>query len=877
VERDRALEYLELGDPDKALKHVGKDDTGIDTMLVRAQIYKFKADYKKAITLLNQIIESKETGDDSLINLVAAYLLKSEICLTTGDFVESNKWLDNADETLGKLKENVTPEYNLWNARMLNLKGLVSEKKLKLDEAQNYFKSALKIFESVKSKQDIANTLHNLGFLHERKGKFDNAISFYNRSHEIRKKLANKYDIATSLKQIGTVYGKKGNLDRALIIFNESLKIREEVGNQYEIAKLLINIGIIYKLKGKFNEALEVLNKALRISKEVNDQENTSIAISNIGNILLDTGQLDKALNTYKMALPTFEASGDSQKIASLQKNIGLIYQRKGELNLALEYYQNSLKSRELIGNKEDIARSLHSIAIIYLYKGELDGSLDHLDRTHGILKQIGNHLEISSVLKDKGIIFQRKGKFSEAENHFKKSLQIRKKIGNELEISETLYHLILLHIEIQSNKYDKYYNNLKKISASSQNRVIKIRSRLAEAAILQTSSRMTKKVEAHELFEKVIEEDLVDYELTVFAMLNLCEFLLLELKSSGEKEVLVEIQTILEKLYEMATDQESHLLLVEILIIQSKLALLDYDMAEAESFLGNARDIAEEKGLDQFLLKITYLQHQLDEESNRLSELAKQLPLDERIEQLDIENYIKEAAQVRDYGKEATDMVVHDIKNLIQVNLNFAHLLLLDENLPEDMRRYVHFIELSTKEMQLLISSLLTTEKLENDTFNLLLEKVDAWDLILKRIDLFNFRLEENKVHVTLDKEINEVYINCDKYLIRRVFDNLIHNAGKFSTPEGNFTIRAKDNDSHWIFEFENDCEPIPGEFHDKIFDKYSQYNIDDAKKKQGVGLGLSFCKVATEAMGGSIDLNSPIPGREDGVKITVKLEKYL
>ncbi|MHA2252934.1 MAG: tetratricopeptide repeat-containing sensor histidine kinase, partial [Candidatus Kariarchaeaceae archaeon] len=654
------------------------------------------------------------------------------------------------------------------------------------------------------------------------------------------------------------------------------LKVRYKINDSIdEISKDHINIGAIFKSKGNLNEALNHFNKALSLSKKVGNKEIITIASTNIGSIQFDAGHLDEALNAFKGAYVIFEELGDPLKIATVQKNIGLIYKRKGEFNLALEYYTKSLDNKKAIGNEEEIARTLHSVGLLFLSKGELDTSLDHLEQSLGIWTKIGNQVEISSILKDKGIIFQQRGKNDEAENLLKRSLTIRRRIGNELEISETLFHLVLLYLDNQPELSEKHFKEIQKISKSSDNRVIKIRSRLAEAAILQQSTRMSKKVEAHELFEEVIAEELVDYELTVFAMLNLCEFLIIELKSSGEKEVLVEIQTILEKLYEMATEQESHPLLIEILIIQSKLALLDFNISEAESFLENARDIAEEKGLEQFTLKISYLQRQLENEASKLTQLAKQIPIEERIEQLDIENYLKEAAQVRDYGREATDMVVHDIKNLIQVNLNFAQLLLLDKELPEEMKRYVHFIELSSKEMQLLISSLLTTEKIENGTINLYNEQINTWDLLLQRMDLFKFRIEENHVELMLDTPDKELFVEGDKFLLRRVFDNIIHNAGKFTTPKGTFRVRVIDETDFINFIFENDSPVIPADVHDTIFEKYGQYTFDKMTKKQGVGLGLAFCRQAIELMGGSINVSSPIPGKDDGTQFQLRIKR--
>ena len=868
----KALIFEQEGKYDEALYELESIINDDDVKVIKSRIFKKKGQYEKGIKLIDRVLQN--LSNTNKIQKIKADVVKSEILLSVGKIKETSNILENTEKLFQTLdKENQNDQIE-WKARIFQLKGIYNEKISKLDTALDYLAEALKIFEQLENKQEKANTLYFIGFIHEKKGKFDKSLNFYDKSLKIRCKLKNQYDIANSNRRIGTVWAKKGNLDLALKILEDNLKLRYEIGDNFdELSKDHSNIGMIYRLKGNLEEALGHFKRVLSLSKDIRHDENLSVALTNIGTIHIDSGQLDEALDHFKQAYVIMKELGDPFKIALLQRNIGLIYRRKGEFNLALDYYKKSLENRIKIGNDEEIAKQLNSIGILLSLKGELETALNYIERSLIIWERTGSQLEVASVLNDKAIILQKQAKYQEAEEFFRRSLKIRKKVGDEIDISETLFYLVLLHLEKETNNFETYFKELQKISKKSKNKVVKIRSRLAEAAILHSSSRMSKKVEAHELFEQVLAEGIVDSDLTIFTMLNLCEFLILELKGSGEREVLIEIQTLLEKLYEIATEQESHSLLIDILILQSKLALLEFNFSNAGDFLTDAREIAEKKGLNEFLLKISYLQHELVDESAKLSKVASQIPMQQRMEQLDIENYIKEVAQIRDLEKDTP--MRQDIKNFLQINQNFAQLLLLDDTLPEDMRRYVHFIDLSAREMQLLISTLLTLEKIENKSLKILIEDINCWELLKQRINFFSFKFLQNEIVLDLDEPGDEIKLKGDKFLIRRIFDNLIHNAGKFTPKNGKLKISVEDEDTFFVFKFTNDSLHIPIEYHETIFQKYGQFTFDEKTRKMGVGLGLAFCKQAIELLGGEIYLISPIPGREDGVKFVLKIKK--
>ena len=98
-----------------------------------------------------------------------------------------------------------------------------------------------------------------------------------------------------------------------------------------------------------------------------------------------------------------------------------------------------------------------------------------------------------------------------------------------------------------------------------------------------------------------------------------------------------------------------------------------------------------------------------------------------------------------------------------------------------------------------------------------------------------------------------------CDKNIFQRVIVNLIGNACKFTPKNGLVKVAISTNNQEARVSVADNGPGIPKEFHQRIFEKFSQ--VDSKKNKQhGTGLGLAFCRLAVEAHGGKIGVESNV-----------------
>jgi len=100
-----------------------------------------------------------------------------------------------------------------------------------------------------------------------------------------------------------------------------------------------------------------------------------------------------------------------------------------------------------------------------------------------------------------------------------------------------------------------------------------------------------------------------------------------------------------------------------------------------------------------------------------------------------------------------------------------------------------------------------------------------------------------------------------ADRAVTERFLVNLLSNAIKFSKPESTITVRIKSSESDNVaFSVSDQGRGIAKEWADKVFDKFEQEDLAKSAGRSGTGLGLSFCRLAAEAQGGRIWLESEV-----------------
>ncbi len=121
--------------------------------------------------------------------------------------------------------------------------------------------------------------------------------------------------------------------------------------------------------------------------------------------------------------------------------------------------------------------------------------------------------------------------------------------------------------------------------------------------------------------------------------------------------------------------------------------------------------------------------------------------------------------------------------------------------------------------------------------------------------------RLEENKPlqKITINIHPDLPLCRLDKVMLETVLYNLLMNAVRYTSPEHKIDIIANSYTDTLELTVEDNGPGFPTEEVNYIFQKF--YRLKDTSVS-GTGLGLSIVKGFTEAMGGTVELETPVGG---------------
>jgi len=361
--------------------------------------------------------------------------------------VHLNGVAQNADDNDSAIVANGNKQafkfYGTDNAKMLEM----GEKMLEISKKGNLAVGA-------------ASSYNTIAVAYMAIGEYENSVQNFVEALRIYDSLNNKLDVANVQSNLGVVHFYLNEHAKSLEYHKKALEKRVEANDSVSISKSLNNIGIAFRNLGRNDSALEKYKQALAIKEKLVDQGGLANTLNNIGNIYLDKKAFNEALIYYQESYINEKELKRVAGQATSLNNIGLAKLNLGKYKAAEKDIRKAMALAESIDDKYNLLMSYKYLQQLFKLKGDFEQSLDWNEKWQELNDQL-NDINKNKILKDIEAKYRNEKILAENENlklqeQLKDELIFRRNVSLTLAILVVIFLLISLFMLLRSNRFKK-------------------------------------------------------------------------------------------------------------------------------------------------------------------------------------------------------------------------------------------------------------------------------------------------------------------------------------------------------------------------------------------------------------------------------------
>ena len=181
-----------------------------------------------------------------------------------------------------------------------------------------------------------------------------------------------------------------------------------------------------------------------------------------------------------------------------------------------------------------------------------------------------------------------------------------------------------------------------------------------------------------------------------------------------------------------------------------------------------------------------------------------------------------------------------------------------MSENIEVKEKGKLQIANRNARRLLTLINQLLDLSKLEAGSMELKAEQHNIVSFLKSLFYSFESLAESQKIILKFESEYENIPVLFDEDKMEKIFYNLISNALKFVSSEGEIKVILKIINSNVQIRIKDTGIGIPSSRLPHIFDRFYQVDDSSTRKHEGTGIGLALTKELIELHKGSISVKS-------------------
>ncbi|HYG77789.1 MAG TPA: MASE1 domain-containing protein [Planctomycetota bacterium] len=216
--------------------------------------------------------------------------------------------------------------------------------------------------------------------------------------------------------------------------------------------------------------------------------------------------------------------------------------------------------------------------------------------------------------------------------------------------------------------------------------------------------------------------------------------------------------------------------------------------------------------------------------------------------------------------------ILAHELRNPLAPIRN-AGVLLQSAQSEESIRHIGKILERQVNHIVRLVDDLLDIARLSHGKILLQKQCLDLLELLRNVIEEHRGKIAASKLNIEARLPSEPLWVDADPVRLTQIFDNLLHNATKFTPPGGSIFVEAQQarDENAAIVSIRDTGIGMEPQMIQHLFQPFAQADRSLDRSVGGLGLGLALVQSLVNLHGGSIRATSP--GMGQGSEFTLRL----
>jgi signal transduction histidine kinase len=224
---------------------------------------------------------------------------------------------------------------------------------------------------------------------------------------------------------------------------------------------------------------------------------------------------------------------------------------------------------------------------------------------------------------------------------------------------------------------------------------------------------------------------------------------------------------------------------------------------------------------------------------------------------------------QAQERKDEFLAMLGHELRNPLAPIVNAIELL--GGSNRETIEQAREIIRRQSEHLTRLIGDLLDVSRITRGAIHLDRRNVTLDDVVQPAVDTWRHLIEQQRQRLVIELPKESVWLDVDPTRFTQIVSNLIHNAAKFTPPEGRIDIKAEVQGGWLELVVRDDGEGMEPDMLARAFDLFVQGPPPLDRPRGGLGLGLTLVRRLAVLHGGTVEAFSE--GEGSGCEFRVRM----